>query len=99
MPSLSHGPLSMTNVALSVTTSIVQLCKPRPPSRTFLGGKLSQRRSEGRRMGLWAPLSFLRGPQVGSVASLAPGLDELVLFWTPALPWLLLIPSHPIHDQ
>lgn len=89
----------MTNVALSVTTSIVQLCKPRPPFRTFLGGKLSQRRSEGRRMGLWAPLSFLRGPQVGSVASLAPGLDELVLFWTPALPWLLLIPSHLIHDQ
>lgn len=54
-------------------------------------------------MGLWAPLSFLRGPQVGSVASLAPGLDELLLlFGTPALPGSCLfnpIPSHPIHDQ
>lgn len=46
-------------------------------------------------MVLWAPLSFLRGPQAGSVASLAPGLDELVLFWTPALPGSCLFPPIP----
>lgn len=73
---LSHRALSVTNSAVGAIASTVQLYKPRPASRTFLGGKLRQRRKESWRVRL-APVSFLTGPWVGNVAFLAPGLDEL----------------------
>lgn len=72
MPGLSHRSLSITDEALSVITSIVQLCKARPPSTQKLPWWKTKPKEERRKEGVAvsSPV-ILKRTQVKGVTSWA----------------------------